>query len=370
MARRTRVAFPVPWETPFTGTTFATKVRLMHAVSSRFPALESLRLTTRLFRAFRIIVAVRVSTTPRPVATKMRTRAADGDLTRRRSALFASAVRCDRLRKPTLGGFGLASATAAPSSSATSPAVTPTLTGRGSYRRATSRAPPPSPGSRSLGRRLRFDRVLTRASLDQHQAEHDAQYCEPGTRGESGREALRERVRQLALRAVRRRHHVVRARGCDRRQHREPERSADLLRGVDQPGREPGVLVAHAVHRGDRDGHEREAEPDGGHDRRRQDVGRVAAVDRYPREQQEADRDEGHARDEDRLEAEARYELRGDAGRQDDRDRERQVRKARLQRRVAQHLLHVERHEEEHREERRADQEAGNIRPGDVLEPE
>ena len=43
-------------------------------------------------------------------------------------------------------------------------------------------------------------------------------------------------------------------------------------------------------------------------------------------------------------------------------EREWQVRQAGLERRVAEHLLHVAREEEEHREERRADEQAGDVR--------
>ena len=58
----------------------------------------------------------------------------------------------------------------------------------------------------------------------------------------------------------------------DRRQHGDPERAADLLRGVDQPGRQPGLGRLHAGQRGDRDRHEREADPDADHQEARQQV--------------------------------------------------------------------------------------------------
>src|SRR6476469_6043937 len=74
--------------------------------------------------------------------------------------------------------------------------------------------------------------VVARPAFDQHQAQHQAEDREPGPRRERRREALRQSARQLALRAVRGRHHVVGARDRDRRQDREPERAADLLRRV------------------------------------------------------------------------------------------------------------------------------------------
>ena len=62
--------------------------------------------------------------------------------------------------------------------------------------------------------------------------------------------------------------------------------------------------------------------------------------------------------------------LRGDPGREDDRDRQRQVGEAGLDRAVAEHLLHVERDEEEHREERGADQDPDHVGAGDRAQAE
>ena len=57
---------------------------------------------------------------------------------------------------------------------------------------------------------------------------------------------------------------VAGARGRDRRERGDPERAADLLRRVDQPGGETRLGGLHACQRRDRDGNEREAdaEPD------------------------------------------------------------------------------------------------------------
>ena len=49
---------------------------------------------------------------------------------------------------------------------------------------------------------------------------------------------------------------------------REAERAADLLGGVHEPRREPRLVGADPRHGGDRHRHEREAQPDGGQDRR------------------------------------------------------------------------------------------------------
>ena len=63
--------------------------------------------------------------------------------------------------------------------------------------------------------------------------------------------------------------HAGRLVGRERRQHREAERAADLLRGVEQAGREPGVLVADVRRRDQRDRHEEQAHADRLRDDRR-----------------------------------------------------------------------------------------------------
>src|SRR3954447_23430880 len=61
------------------------------------------------------------------------------------------------------------------------------------------------------------------------------------------------------------------------------------------------------------------------------------------------------------LEADAGHEHRGQAGRHDDPEGQRQVGEAGLQRAVAEHVLHVERHEEEHREQRHRHQQRDHV---------
>ena len=84
------------------------------------------------------------------------------------------------------------------------------------------------------------------AAADQYQRQHQAEYSDHCTAEECRLEALGQRVRQCCRAAVRRRHQVVRARVRDRRQHGQSQCAADLLRGVDQPARKAGFLLAHA----------------------------------------------------------------------------------------------------------------------------
>ena len=55
---------------------------------------------------------------------------------------------------------------------------------------------------------------------------------------------------------------------------------------------------------------------------------------------------------------------------EDDRERQRQVGEAALDRAVAEHLLHVQGDEEEHREQRRAHEQADDVRAGERAQPE
>ena len=52
--------------------------------------------------------------------------------------------------------------------------------------------------------------------------------------------------------------------GRDRGEHGEPERAAELPRGVDEPRGQAGLRVRDARHRRDRHRHERETEPERG----------------------------------------------------------------------------------------------------------
>ena len=72
----------------------------------------------------------------------------------------------------------------------------------------------------------------------------------------------------------------------------------------------------------------------------------------------------------DRLEAEPGDELAAEPRRDDDRQRQRQVGEAGVDRAVAEHLLHVEGDEEEHREQRGAEQEPDDVRAGQGPQPE
>ena len=163
---------------------------------------------------------------------------------------------------------------------------------------------------------------------------------------------------------------MIGLRGRDRRQHCEAECPADLLRGVDEPAREPLLSLLDSGHRRDRRGDEAKPESDRREQRRPEDVGDEAAADGDLAEPDEAECDERHPRREDRLEAEPGDELPAEAGRDDDRQRQRQVGEPGVDRAVAEHLLHVEGDEEEHREERGAYEESDGVGSGQGSETE
>ena len=90
----------------------------------------------------------------------------------------------------------------------------------------------------------------------------------------------------------------------------------------------------------------------------------VRAADRDLREVRDAGGEERHAGDEHGLDADAGHQL-GRHRRPDDRGAgHRQVRDARPQRRVAEHLLHVERQHQEHREQHGPERQARDVRAG------
>src|SRR5215211_6064378 len=129
---------------------------------------------------------------------------------------------------------------------------------------------------------LRLDAQV--AAPEDEQRRDDRRHRDAERDPERERGSRRERVgagvaaAQLGVRA---------ARG-NRRQDRESERTADLLRRVDQPGGEPGITPGHAGERRDRDRHEGESEPDAEHDEARQQVADVRAVGRDLREVEKA----------------------------------------------------------------------------------
>jgi hypothetical protein len=73
--------------------------------------------------------------------------------------------------------------------------------------------------------------------------------------------------------------------------------AADVERAVDEPGREPGLLLADGGERGDLGGDEGGAEPDADDQQPGQEVIRIRALGRDSREQQAADGDQRHAGD-------------------------------------------------------------------------
>ena len=150
--------------------------------------------------------------------------------------------------------------------------------------------------------------------------------------------------------------------GRDGGQQRQAERAAHLARGVHQPGREPGLRPVDAGRRGDRDRDEGEPDARRAEQRRREHVGRVAAVGVHAGEEQHPGRYQRHPEHEHRpgpeAAGQARRRLRADR----DRERHRQERDARLDRRVPEHLLQVERDEVPHREDRAAEAEDDHVR--------
>ncbi len=134
------------------------------------------------------------------------------------------------------------------------------------------------------------------AAADQRQRQHQSECGDHRTAEERRLEALGESVRERGGVAPRRGHDVVGPGVGDRRQHGQPQRAADLLRGVDQPAREAGFLVAHPGDRGDRGRHEGEPKAKGGQHRGPEDVGDVATANRDLREPGQREGDHRHAR--------------------------------------------------------------------------
>ena len=94
-------------------------------------------------------------------------------------------------------------------------------------------------------------------------------------------EAVEHRVRALErARGVAELAELVRrlVRG-ERREHRQPERPADLLRRVEEARRQSGVLLADVGRRDQRDRDEEQAHADRLRDHRRQHVAQVRVVD-------------------------------------------------------------------------------------------
>ena len=205
------------------------------------------------------------------------------------------------------------------------------------------------------------------ARRDQRRGQDRADDREAGADEERDLEALGQGVRERGGVAARGPHQVVGA--CEFAidgEDREAERAADLLRRVDQPGREARLL------RG------RRRSP------RRSSSARTRSRGRPPpaatgtgRRRRTSPPTETCANQTSPTAVSTRPVISTglkptlvtragrDAGRDDDADRQRQVREPGLERVVAEHLLHVQRDEEEHREQRHRDQQRDDVRPGD-----
>src|SRR5215218_10290858 len=169
------------------------------------------------------------------------------------------------------------------------------------------------------------------AAGHQHCREDRAGDRYPGTGEEGVLEALGQRDGGRLAGG----HGVVGAAVGDGGEDRQAERAADLLRRVDQAGRQARLVRLNPADRCDGHRHERQAEADRGEQRREQDVADEGAVRVDLREPEKASGSGEQAGDQHRLEAEAGDQWRARAGGEDDPDRQRQVREAGLERRVA-----------------------------------
>ena len=161
---------------------------------------------------------------------------------------------------------------------------------RSSSRRSAPRRAPATPAARRLAH---LAAVLGR---DQHEREQRADRRDHAAGEERGLEAFGER--RPSGRAPSRREHVLRAvEFAIVDEDREAERAADLLGGVDEPGREPRLVRLRARDRPDRHRDEREPEPDRREHLREQDVAHVRAARRaHAAEPEQPGRGEQRAR--------------------------------------------------------------------------
>ena len=123
-----------------------------------------------------------------------------------------------------------------------------------------------------------------------------------------------------------------------------------------------GLVLADAGEPADRHRHERQRQAEPADDERREQVAEVVPVDRQPREQHQRDRRQREPGRKHVPDAEPRDEPLRDGGERDDRQGQADIGDTGLQRRVVQHLLHVQGQQEELREDRAAHQEAAQVR--------
>ena len=113
--------------------------------------------------------------------------------------------------------------------------------------------------------------------------------------------------------------------GRDRRQDGEPERAAELHRGVQQPGGDAGLVGRDAVGGGGGDAGEDSTRSERDDCDSGQQVGEEGAVHGHVGEEVEAAGGDERAGDDHRLRADARHERRGDPGRDHEAAGQRQV---------------------------------------------
>ena len=169
--------------------------------------------------------------------------------------------------------------------------------------------------------------------------------------------------------------HVTRrvvARRCRRnRAHRgQTDGPADLPARVDQTGSDARVRALDTGQTGDRHRHERARQADAADDERGKHVAEVAAVGRKPGEQrQRRGRHDEPARQH-RADAEPRHEHLCHVRHDDDGERDRREGDARLDGRIAENVLQVQRQQEELREPDGRDQYRGCIGGGQRAQAE
>ena len=147
----------------------------------------------------------------------------------------------------------------------------------------------------------------------------------------------------------------------DRRGERDADRAADLLVRVDQPRREPGIVRLDLGQRGDRHGDEREREPEREDQVRRQQVRPEVPVHRDLRVPEHRAASTSRPATITGRGPKRVVSACATPAQIDGRPGGRQERHAGLERRPAEHLLHVEGQDEEVREDHRAEQEPDHV---------
>jgi len=196
------------------------------------------------------------------------------------------------------------------------------------------------------------DTHVGRSQCD-HRGDHE---CDAGAK-QSSLEAEPERLGMLGVR----REQVVGPDGGEGDEDRQPQRGPELEGRGDQRRCEPGPVGRHAPVGGILNAHHHQAQA-GPHDHHpRKDVWQVGAVQGHPGKPEHSGGAQQCPRGDKRPGADLRDPLRCHARSESDAHRQRQIKQASADRRVAEHFLHVERDEEEHRVEGGPPENLGDI---------